>query len=1204
MAALINAILDHLPSRRRRFWRYVSPRRRGAGVVSLALVLSLVYGYWLLTNDGRIRQQAQIYLSEASGGDVQIGEASFSIFGGIELRDVRLYAAAGEGGEPMFRAEKVVLRHRPSSLLGGRLEATEVVCLSPVMTVELQRGDQDDGQIKVIGGGKGSGMAWARNLPPIRLRHGLLRLVEVEDGTRQVREIPLNASLTPAGDNRLLATFEDPRDSSESTIRGQIVLALDSGAVESVTGNVGDLVNLDSALPPRYQKWRQQYDLAGKVSFKSLQSDSDGAADAFEARLDDVQLRLPAEQGGLDLTGVRGTLVFDAEGFSIRDVTGSVRQLAGARMTINGRYNGLAADSPFTVRVEVSDLALPEPGILSEPLARLADQIRRDYSPRGRAKLQATFSRDADGRFTKNGVVEFGGMSGRFRIVPIDIENITGRVSFDDEAATLEEIAGTGPGDCRVRIDGRVDFSSSNPHDIRVQCWDVPLVESIRRAMPSQVQEAWKQLSPGGTVGRVDVTVVKTESQGSPHVTARLDFDGRASLTYAQVPYPLERLRGQVTIDGDSVQITGCRGQRGSMSATIDGSLAHLGDPRRQEVDLMIECRRVGLDKTLAEALGERGQSALAALRPQGVATRVSARVQREAGEELTWEATALIRDAELDLELFPYKVSAVEGRVRLLPGKAVVERLTARRGDAQFVAVGEVLLDGPDATMDLEISGRGVELDESLRAALNPEMRELWASMGPSGKADFAVSIWRDSPGPDDEADEATEPRPHDYRLVLTPRDLSICYRGFPYVFKNIRGRIVAEPGRVRIEDVTASEGEMTASLSGALTSGEKADEADLAITINKLPIDRDLLDAMPAEVASLLQDVKAGGRCDLELSQLRFTLPRRSPTSQPTTAPASASAPASGLAVATTSLTSQPTSAPAQTVGLWSATGSLTLDGVRVDFLGDKAISGKLSGSAGRSGDGFSLDMELAFDSIEAQERKVEKLRARLLKRGDSPVMRLDNLSAKVHGGGVAGFGEIRLGEPIRYGINVSVDNLLLDELLGKGEKRSEVRGLVDGRLQLTGSLGDNDDRRASGVVRISKASMYRVPVLLGLLQVLTLSLPGDTAFTDAEMSYYLKGDELTLEEIWLSGPSLSALGSGSVDLKTGKLRLNFLTAPAGRAPRMKNLAVELLERLSKELMEIRVRGTLSRPQVRTVTLGSLERAIRTMTSPEAED
>ena len=50
---------SHLPRRRRRFWRYVSPSRRGAGVVILAMLISLAYGYWYMTNDRRVAKQAQ-----------------------------------------------------------------------------------------------------------------------------------------------------------------------------------------------------------------------------------------------------------------------------------------------------------------------------------------------------------------------------------------------------------------------------------------------------------------------------------------------------------------------------------------------------------------------------------------------------------------------------------------------------------------------------------------------------------------------------------------------------------------------------------------------------------------------------------------------------------------------------------------------------------------------------------------------------------------------------------------------------------------------------------------------------------------------------------------------------------------------------------------------------------------------------------------
>lgn len=125
------------PRRRKRHWRYVSPHRRSAGVVLLALLTVGVAAYWVVPRivNRWTRTEAAAYLRSITGGQVRIKSARFSLFGGIEIGGVRIDAPDSLPGEHLFEAETVILRHRPWSLLTeGRLEPTEIVCLGSTVT--------------------------------------------------------------------------------------------------------------------------------------------------------------------------------------------------------------------------------------------------------------------------------------------------------------------------------------------------------------------------------------------------------------------------------------------------------------------------------------------------------------------------------------------------------------------------------------------------------------------------------------------------------------------------------------------------------------------------------------------------------------------------------------------------------------------------------------------------------------------------------------------------------------------------------------------------------------------------------------------------------------------------------------------------------------------------------------------------------------
>ncbi|MCD4823192.1 MAG: hypothetical protein K8S55_10725, partial [Phycisphaerae bacterium] len=82
-----------------------------------------------------------------------------------------------------------------------------------------------------------------------------------------------------------------------------------------------------------------------------------------------------------------------------------------------------------------------------------------------------------------------------------------------------------------------------------------------------------------------------------------------------------------------------------------------------------------------------------------------------------------------------------------------------------------------------------------------------------------------------------------------------------------------------------------------------------------------------------------------------------------------------------------------------------------------------------------------------------------------------------------------------------------------------------------------------------------------------------------------------------------TISILGSGTLNMKTDALKLTFLTGPPGKLPRLSELADDILNALGKELMEIRVTGTLKKPKMETRSLRSIERIIRRLAAPMPE-
>ncbi|MHC4986741.1 MAG: hypothetical protein ACYTFO_11375, partial [Planctomycetota bacterium] len=454
-----------------------------------------------------------------------------------------------------------------------------------------------------------------------------------------------------------------------------------------------------------------------------------------------------------------------------------------------------------------------------------------------------------------------------------------------------------------------------------------------------------------------------------------------------------------------------------------------------------------------------------------------------------------------------------------------------------------------------------------------------------PSGLAAVRIALREDMP--------EQEPGQWDYRVVIQPKDLQVRYVEFPYTMQAVRGDVIVTPDKVVLDRLEARRGDMWATVSGEVVTDETAQQADLKILALDVPIDEEFLAALPDDFLVMTGRFAPGGTCDLRLSSVKLVR-RRLPDEQ-------AEAPDE-------TDESDESAEPVPPRITWRAEGSVSLHEAQANLgLGQKVLSGTLRGVAARLEDGMGIRARISLDSIQIAGRELTDVTAELVKATRGNILHIRDLAGNCHGGRAAGFAEIRLSDPIEYGVKLSVENVDLNNLFNAGiedpEERSNATGRLAGMMQLIATADQPERRRASGVIQISEASLVKMPVLLGLMHVVFLQLPGDSAFSDGTMTYRLMGQKLIFDEIYLTGPSLSIVGSGTMDMETEVLEFTFLAGPPGEMPRLGHLS-ELLEGIFRELMEIQVTGTLGEPVTRTVPLRSVDAALRRLMNPEPEE
>lgn len=1199
---------------RRRKWRYVSTRRRRVGLFALAALLLLFYGGRYFTRGEYVRQQAMAALEELTGGDVEIESASFRVFGGIRLHGVKIRPRGDTSPYPFFSAEEVMLRHKAGGLFfRARIEPIEIVCTKPVITLEH---DQRTGETNAVTffeaasqENRPASSGPMGPLPRITLIDGLLRSV-IKDGPvrRLIYEVPIHGSLLPEGDGLYDVSVTDSRTGGSSRLWTSIQLNTDTGEFLIKSGRFS--TELAKLLPPEQRQWVQRYGVEGYFAFLPKPANADDSW-RLGVRVLDYELKLPKAESGLHLSGKvregeesKSEIHFWKDRVEIKNFRGEIAQMPGATFTLNGQYSGYEKTSPFSMKIAIENLSLQGDKDVSGDLKENVDFIRRRFDPRGKGDVTMTYSRGDDGEHRCDGQLELKDMELTFSRFPLPTQKVRGTVHFTEKGADTFDLTGRA-GLAKLVLKGKIlDPPASDFYDIQVEATDLAFDQTLRKALPDRFQKIWERITPSGTTNaRVRISqLIHKDREGD--IAVELIPQGQTNLTYADFPYPMRNLttgKGKITYRDNVVTIPSLEGRDGQKTYRFSGTISQLDKPT-PNVKIAIVAGNIPIDSLLLGALGEKARKQILALKPAGLARRVEATLTQKPEGPLQYNIQMGLADGAFTYERFPYRIEQAAGELTITQDKVTLDKIVGRHGQTKATISGEILLDEA-MNYDMNVAATSVLFDKELRKTLPPEVREVWDELQPGGLADVTLHLATNPKQPD--ADPV-------YRVAVDARAMTIQPTFFPYPFQNVTGQALITPGLATLTSFQAREGKMTATFGGTVAFTKTHYDASLAMVAKNLPIDKVFLGAIDPKAVPLVRRVTPSGTVDVNLASLRIHRPivTKKPAPTPTKTPVEKKPPAAPPAASAPKAVVPAVAAKAES--WWKATGNIAFTKAKIDVgFGPQTMSGTLTkGTIGQIGEALTIAADVKLDGLQWKSHRLTALTGKIAKTGSRDVLRFEKVAGRLHGGRVTGPIDIRLGDPIGYTLSAEVQNIDLDKLVNAGvtdpKKRVAMKGLVSGRvaLQSTESFaGKPATQMAEGQLEIAQAKLYKLPVFLGMLNIIYLSLPGDAAFTSGFMTYELRNNKLRINEIFLTGNTLSVLGSGTVDLKSDKLNLTFLTGPPGKLPRLSELAEEFLQALSREIVEIRVTGTLKNPKMKTVPLKTLETIIRRLLAPSLE-
>ncbi|HEX2971542.1 MAG TPA: hypothetical protein VHP11_04380 [Tepidisphaeraceae bacterium] len=1200
----------------------------------LLLFVSIILAHWVVTDSGRVRSMAESYLSKIIGGRVVVGKASLSFFEGLRLDDVSIYVDDLQQKDScLFTAETFLVRTSLRALFSGRLEATQIMALHPQVhlceNLDAPAGKRWNYQRLTRQNirEKSSSSDHAMVLPEILLRAGLIDYSRIAGGPpHKLGTMAIDGQLTPdtrrdssASDNRYL--FE-----LDSRAPGQPLGPHLSGALDmdgpTVSANLQDFEFNDAIramLPAQVQAWWESHQLAGRIRVPRFEYSParDGSPQSFhiEVLLDDVRLAILPEElldsqeyqdlvrwrpgirvGGLPdiglvtrtqliektlqpqpvtLTGVSGRLIFTPQQIRLAGIRGKAE---GNPLTIDGAVHGYKPDVPLSLRLIANNVTIPRLPRFMNSIPFAVRKIYSDFKPYGRVGVYFQFDRpQSGGKLQVTGQVNVYDAGFCFFEFPYPMQHVSGQITLGPDPTTGEPridliglrgagVEGTRNGNNWVFVDGHVSpLGKGSGVNINISGPRVWLDRDLRSALPPDVREVMDMfdtrarpnpaqpdrkppvIAPVDVRGNFEARIRRPVGR-KRKVIVEVDLNiEQATGQFAAFPYPLRDVTGQILVRFRYTEVHNMLTRNGDATLQVDGRLDY-GPDRPVDPKLTITARNVPIDDDLRSSLPPQQQEWLSKVGMTGI-LNVDGRVFRSPDapkdEQIDFDLDLALRNGAIWPVAKTHAVTAATADLRLTRSQLTINQFKGKRGPGNLTGRG--IIAWPDDQLQFGLAANLIQipLDNTLYQLIPAASQHSWDTLRPQGVVDLDISY---SGGIQPAGETATSSSSNEtYEVTIRPRSLTVNPVGFPWPMQHVAGSALLTPDKTTLRDVVLKHGPATLKLSG---TNDHAPQSPWVFSLagDSIPLNDELRKALPDSVRSFLDSIKAAGKLSFNCPQITYrTLP---PT-------AAGSAPSSSIEFKS-HLTLTEGSFEAGLPLTAIDKGSADLDVVIQD--------GALHSLAG------TLDVP----SLQAAYRSMRNLRGEIIKPAGTDAYLFKDLHGKLAGGNLV-IEQIAVGTPKdgtpSYLVRLKFKDVDVAELSANSQQN--IKGRLDGYLDVRGSWADPNSRHGSGVAQIQGKELYQIPAMFGLLQVANLSLPGSKPFNDATAEYTIRGQQVVFEKIVLRSPSMLMLGNATLDFATRRVHMSFMPDNPG----IPNIPVfgDILDAAKREVFPIEAYGTI---------------------------
>ncbi len=751
---------------------------RAVAVIVLISVGGFLVNLYLALRPETLEAHLGEGLSKVLRGPFAFSSLVLSWDRGAEIRNLRVYPPPAEGSAPESLEGTEILevpsvRFVPSfsSLVRGRFEVSRIEITSPV--VRVRRGRDGSWSFEGLlatgalsaGDGRAPEDAGRTDFP------GFPSIV-VEDGRvfyaderatgppveQSLDEIYAHVRRSGPGVLKLKAQFRTSF-ARKLEVQGSAEFEKDGPVLRlDVAGSKLDLsaplsAHLPTQVAGEIEKLGLQgyLDVAGRVRW-----DTKGGLVPIFVTVELLRAELRPPFVPYALRGLQGKATLTERGIVIEELEGS---LGGGRVTLTGKAEFMG---PWLSIQESFKLAVWSLGLKIDSF-QLDHRTREAVPPRVRAILEEY---RVDGPVSLSlavkdcrvfpprpedvlASVRFEGVQFIYQKFPYVVSDVRGEVLIEKGRVTIEHPIVGKNGPIVASVAGR--GAALSPHgdiEIVIKADNVPLDEKFRAALPREVHAIWDDFQLVGFArgvitisrdARVGVTPGPDGALPEP-LMPRVTVDAvptNVRMSYRYFPYEINNITGKVHFDTLRGLLTfeALTGKHKDQILQGAGAV-ELEKPRANGQSgtifkVELESNDLAVDDDLVNAISEESRGLIEDFNFKGhVRAGVSIHSTERSEVEVTAELDVL--DASVAYKLFPYPLTLVKGRLRILADSTLVfeDLSTTDESSPRVVFSGKLTQGGGQRTLGFDFDLARLKFDERLIEALPLHLQNFVTNM------------------------------------------------------------------------------------------------------------------------------------------------------------------------------------------------------------------------------------------------------------------------------------------------------------------------------------------------------------------------------------------------------------------------------------------------------------------------------------------